>query len=270
MTSNDSRTRRDCLRTLATTGAVAGGGLIGVSSASASSRSDSRRSSAVGPDGIEFEAICVDADHDAALFRVENETDRSAHLEWVASPLEEGIFFVDCQTIRVVGDFAEVMVDATFRTDAGIGNVFWEFGPVDGSAVFDIADVDDIPEDSIVADVDAFREGTPVVPGGGDLSRGNPNYDACQEKIFGEVVDSASASTASAPSRSTAGTPSSGDDCDHTQLVVPANETRYFAVSGDGGLVSVDLFADDERIATASSAAADSCSMPLWWWRWRQ
>ncbi|MDS0476742.1 hypothetical protein [Natrinema sp. 1APR25-10V2] len=170
-----------------------------------------------------------------------------------------------------MGDFAEVMVDATFLTDAGIGNIFWEFGPVDGSAVFDIATVDDIPEDSIVAGVDAFREGTPVVPGGGDLSVGNPEYEACQEEIFGEVVDGAP-SAASERARSAAGAPSSADyeSGTRSRLVVPPNATRCFVASGDDGLVRVALFAGGEEIATASSGAADDCSIPLWWWRWQR
>lgn len=267
MTTDDSRTRRNYLRTLSTAGAVVGGSLIGVSTASARDRSGGRDPTAADPAEIQFEAVCADSDDDAALFRVENETEQSLRLEWRATPVEAGIEYLDCQTIRVVGDFAEVLVDATFLTDAGVGNVIRDFGPVDGSAVFDIRDPDGIPADSIVADVDAFREGTPVVPGGGDISAANPNDEACQRDVFGEVIDAASTGGASETARSADEGDSSGRDCERTELVVPPNATRWFAASGGDGLVSVALFADDERIATASSAAAEPCSIPSRWWR---
>ncbi|WP_222916637.1 hypothetical protein [Natrinema sp. SYSU A 869] len=269
MTTDDSQTRRDYLRTVSTTGAVLGGSVLGVSSASADGQPDDHDPTGIDPAKIRLEATCVDADHDAALFCVENDTDEWAHLEWRTTPVEDGIEFLDCQTVRVVGDFTEVMVDASFDTDAGIGNTTWQFGPVDGSAVVDIADIDEIPENSIVNTVDAFREGTPVVPHGGDISVENREYEACQEDHFGEVVDSPSSDPATQTTASDEDATSGPDSDDgRNALAVPPNETRRFVASGDDGLATVALFSDGERIGTASSTAADDCSIPIRWWRW--
>ncbi|WP_254521449.1 hypothetical protein [Natrinema caseinilyticum] len=278
MTTNDSQTRRDCLRALSTAGAVVGGGIVGVSSVSAENESARQDSTTVDPAQIDLEAVCADTEHGAALFCVENDSDRAAHLEWQTVTGDERIEYLDCQTIRVVGDFAEVMVDATFDTESGIGNVFWEFGPVDGCATFNIAEVADIPENSIIKRTDAFREGTPVVPYGGDISADNPAYDACQEEFFGGIVDAASGSAAGETTASTTsagettGTERSATACiggedDRNELRVPANGTRCFIAAGGDGTVCVDLFAGDERIAAASSAGAVSCPIPVWWLR---
>ncbi|QLG49359.1 hypothetical protein [Natrinema halophilum] len=277
MTTDDSRTRRDCLRTLSTAGAVVGGGVLGVSSAGASSATDDHKSSTVDPAKINLRAICADTDRGAALFCVENESDQPVHLEWETVPVEEGIEYLDCQTVRVVGDFAEVMVDATFDTDSGIGNIFWQFGPVDGCAIFDIADVDDVPDNSIINTTDAFREGTPVVPYGGDISADNPEYVACQEEFFGEVIDppsggetdgtTASGGVADETTGSDDGFAETGSDTDRNELRIRANGTRCFIATDSDGSLCVDLFANDERIAAASSANAYFCPLPSWWWR---
>lgn len=257
MTDGDSHTRRDCLRTMTGAGAAVGGSVVGVSSVGAVGRSHRRGRGPgdVDPDDISLEAACVDADGDAALFCVDNEGDRPAHLEWTTAPVEEGVYFIDCQTVRVVGDFAQVLIEAAFTTDSGIGEVFVRFGGVDGSAVFDITDSPDVEDDWIVRTVDAFREGTPVIPYGGDISVRNPDYEACQEEYFGEVVDSAASGTATGGS-STA-------DGDRDRVVVPPNQTRCFAVSADDGLATVTLFADGEAVATASSATAGPCETPI-------
>ncbi|MDS0476743.1 hypothetical protein [Natrinema sp. 1APR25-10V2] len=76
MTTDDSHTRRDCLRSISAAGAVIGGGTLGVSSASAGGRPDDRTPTPVDPTDIALETVCVDADHDAALFCVENDADR--------------------------------------------------------------------------------------------------------------------------------------------------------------------------------------------------
>lgn len=266
MTSDDSHTRRDCLRIISATGAVVGGGAIGVSSVSAGGDPGGPGSEDVDPERIDLDSVCVDGDHDLALFCVTNDNEKPARLEWTASPAEAGVFFIDCRTVRVVGDFAEVMIEAVFETDAGIGDFHREFGPVDGSAVFDISGAGNIPEGSIIRSVDAFREGTPVVPGGGDVSVQNPAYEACQEEHFGEIIDSASSEDAG-DATGPAETGSDGSDGDGREgLVVPPNATRCFAASGEGGVVTVDLFLRGERIATASSGATAACPIPIWWW----
>ena len=260
MTGGESHTRRDCLRTISTAGAVVGGTAFGVSTAGARDWPPGRGPGGVDPANVRLEAACVDADRDAALFCVENDNDRPAHLTWTAGPVEEGVYFIDCQTVRVVGDFAEVMIFAAFETDAGIGDITRQFGAVDGSAVIDIAEADDIPADSIIGSVDAFREGTPVIPGGGDISVTNPNYEACQEEIFGDVIDGA-ASTATDGTEPASG--SAGGDADSGRVVAPPNGTRCFTVSAPDGLATVVLRYDGEVIDTGSSAAAESCSAPI-------
>lgn len=266
MTADDSHTRRDCLRTVSAAGAVAGSALFGVSSASAQGWPPGRGPGGIDPANVCLEAACVDAERDAALFCVENDNDRPALLEWTTAPVEEGVYFLDCQTVRVVGDFAEVMISAAFETDAGIGDVFHQFGAVDGSAVFDVTDPDHVPDDSIVMTVDAFREGTVVVPGGGDISVGNPNYEACQEEVFGEVIDGA-ASGAADGADSASGNAGSESDDESGRLIVPPDRTRCFTVSAPDGLTTVELRDDGAVIDTASSAAADACSGPI---RWRR
>lgn len=265
--TDDSRTRRDWLRTLSTTGAVAGGGILGLgtSSASAAAWPGDRGPGGVEPELIGLEAVCLDADRDTALFRAINDGDGPALLEWTASPVEDGIAYLDCQRVRVVGDFAEVMIQAVFDTESGVGDMYWDFGAVDGSAVFDVADVDDIPEDAIVGSVDAFRDGTPVVPGGGDISKTNPTYEACQEEFFGEIIDDGAARSGSDTSAS-GGLESEGDGATGPNtLAVPPNGTRCFTVAATDGLATVDLCDDGEVLATASSGAAEPCSGPIRW-----
>ncbi|WP_049900710.1 hypothetical protein [Natrinema sp. J7-1] len=100
---------------------------------------------------------------------------------------EEFIEFVDCQTVRIVGDFAEVRFEVVFDGD-GFGNVMPFIGPVEGERTVSVDELEDAPADSIILEVEAYWEGMPTIPGFGALLETNPEYLACQEEIFGEVI----------------------------------------------------------------------------------
>ncbi len=100
---------------------------------------------------------------------------------------EEFIEFIDCQTVRIVGDFAEVRFEVVFNGE-GIGNVMPFIGPVEGERTVSVDELEDAPTDSIILEAEAYREGTPTIAGFGELRATNPDSRQCQEEFFGEVI----------------------------------------------------------------------------------
>ncbi|NUB89428.1 hypothetical protein HT576_00075 [Haloterrigena sp. SYSU A121-1] len=244
--TRDAYSRRDWLRKASVAGVAVGGGAIGLSG------TGSARPALVDSDDVGLTADC--ADDDRAVFCATNDGRRPAFLEWQRRPLEPGIEFIDCQTIRVVGTFAEVVTEVTFLTEAGsVGNDFLYFGSVDGVRVIDITEHERGPADGIIGTAEAFEEG-PTVPGGGDVVASNPEYDDCQEEYFGEIVVEGTESATNDESATAAA--ATGD---RNRLIVPPSSTRCFSVAVDDGPVAVDLFYDGERVDTAVSATDEPC-----------
>ncbi|ELY76871.1 hypothetical protein [Natrinema pallidum] len=100
---------------------------------------------------------------------------------------EEFIEFIDCQTVRIVGNFAEVRFEVVFNGE-GIGNVMPFIGPVEGERTVSIDELEDAPTGSIILEAEAYREGTPTIAGFGELRETNPDSKQCQEEFFGEVI----------------------------------------------------------------------------------
>ncbi|AGB37793.1 hypothetical protein [Natronococcus occultus] len=257
--------RREWLRRVTVTAAVIGGAS---SSVAANTRTDEPI-----PDGGETGSACPEPDAGAvdvrlvpacvddgtAVFCVTNDGPQETVLEWRAvAPPEERIEFVDCQTVRVVGEFEDVIIEATFLSNGEIGNVIEPVGAVDGVRTFDVREIEGIPDDAIAGTVQAFRDG-PVVPGAGDLTASNPEFAACQEAFFGEVL----VGDEDDEPEPTADEDVEPDPDELTSLTVPAEATTCFAVDAPDGPVAVQLFRDGELLVERTSASDVACPRPI-------
>lgn len=272
--TQETPSRREWLRTVTvTTAAIAGAS----GTAAGSTAGDDRTTRETPSDGrahcdVRLTPACVDEKRDAAIFCVTNDGARDVTLEWRAViPPEERIEFVDCRTVRVVGDFVDVILEATFLGPGGeIGNVIEPVGAVDGERTFDARELEQIPDDAIVGTAEAFRD-DPVVPGAGDLAASNPEFDACQKEFFGEIIvgDGSSASDDGGCGRN-ADEKRDGRDLDGVDpaddeletLTVPAGKTTCFPVEAPEGEIAVQLFGEGELLAERSSAAETPCPFP--------
>ncbi|WP_293029670.1 hypothetical protein [Natronococcus sp.] len=263
--------RREWLRRVTVTAAVIGGAS---GSAVAGDGPETTTDGGVDPacaasDPADVRLVPACTDDDAAVFCVTNEGTRPVSLEWrPVDPPEERIEFVDCRTVRVVGEFADVIVGATFvAADGQIGNLFEPFGGVDGVRTFDVRELEGVPDDAIIDGIEAFRD-DPVVPGAGDLAATNPEFDACQEEFFGEVLvesgsDSEEASDEDSEVEADAdrGEDISPDDLE--TLTVGPGETTCIAVEAPDGSVAVQLLRDGEVLVERTSAADVACPRPI-------
>jgi hypothetical protein len=279
--------RRAWLRRLTVTTAVLGGvsGSVAGATTGDDAKTDDRpiNSSTDGaqdactepaPDEVDVWLTAACTDGDAAVFCVSNDGAEPVSLGWRAvEPPDERIEFVGCQTVRVVGEFADVIFEATFVAgDGEIGNVIEPIGAVDGVRTFDVRELDQIPDDAIVGTVEAFRD-DPVVPGAGDLMESNPEFDACQAEFFGEILvrDGSSGdgnetgetdeADAAPDGRPVPDGEATGDELE--SLTVPAETTTCFAVDAAAGPVAVQLFYDGALLAERTSAADVACPGPF-------
>ena len=278
--TQETPSRREWLRTVTvTTAAIAGasgtaaGSTAGDDRTTRETSSDARTSDGRAHCDVRLTPACVDAKRDAAVFCVTNDGGRDVTLEWRAViPPEERIEFVDCQTVRVVGDFVDVILEATFLgPDGEIGNVIEPVGPVDGERTFDALELEQIPDDAIVGTAEAFRD-DPVVPGAGDLTASNPEFDACQKEFFGEIVVGDGSSTSdddgcgrnadeNADDRDLDGVGPTDEELE--TLTVPAGKTTCFPVEAPEGEIAVQLFGEGELLAERSSAVETPCPFPV-------
>ncbi|WP_265107882.1 hypothetical protein [Halosolutus halophilus] len=97
------------------------------------------------------------------------------------SPIE----FVDCETVRVGGEFDDVVLSLFWWDAEGlVGTIAEPVGGVDGErTIVAPAEFGDFAYGPIVSGVDAYRAGTPVVPGGGDVSVANPDVESCVASV---------------------------------------------------------------------------------------
>lgn len=92
------------------------------------------------------------------------------------------IEFLDCETVRVVGEFDDVILGTVFWDENGVfGNTTEPVGGVDGERTFRASNIyGDAPAGPIVDYAEAFEAGTAVVPGNGDFSATHPDYEDCK------------------------------------------------------------------------------------------
>lgn len=96
------------------------------------------------------------------------------------------IEFLDCETVRVIGDFADVVLGVVWWTEpdeAAAGTIREPVGGVGGERTIAASEEFGPFEYGPVVDtVEAFEEG-PVVPGAGDVTAENPDYGRCRDAI---------------------------------------------------------------------------------------
>ncbi|WP_139305372.1 hypothetical protein [Natronorubrum sediminis] len=307
--TRETYSRREQLQALGAVGTLVGGGAIGLSSVSADDDTDDTEETgdingdnnpegdATGDDQPEETGAsdrlslipkCIDEEHGGAAFCVANRGKRDADLKWrLETPKEdekepdepeEGIEYLDCQTIRVVGDFAAASFEALFVENDEIGNVIEFVGPVEGEQTIDITEVENVPEDAIVGYAEAFHDDGEPVPGDGDVTATNPELEACQEAFFGEVVvevseddgDETPADDEAAASEEASSSVESADestlDCEQGELVVPAKSTACFPVPVTDGAASVVLLEDGQEVDSASieTETGEACPCPVY------
>ncbi|MCU4742544.1 hypothetical protein [Natronoglomus mannanivorans] len=105
-------------------------------------------------------------------------------------PGERTIEFVDCQTVRVVGDFEDVILGLAFQApDGDLGTIQEPVGGVDGERTIHGPSAFDVgTEAAVVTYAEGFDE-TPATPGLGTVSTENPTLEECEQEHLGELVD---------------------------------------------------------------------------------
>ncbi|MFC4439151.1 MULTISPECIES: hypothetical protein [Natrialbaceae] len=283
--TQETPSRREWLRRVTVTTAVIGGASGTVAGAAGDDRKTDETTTdgpkggdedaCVPPTDVRLTPACADEKHGTAVFCVTNDGTHEVTLEWrTVIPPEEQIEFVDCQTVRVFGEFVDVILEATFLSGGEIGNVIEPVGAVDGVRTFDVRELEQIPDDAVVGTAEAFRE-DPTVPGLGELTVSNPAFDACQEAFFGEIIVGNGADDANRADGADGATDDGheqepaekGDDEDPADdletLTVPPGATACFPVEAPDGLIAVQLFRDGELLAERSSALDVPCPFPI-------
>ncbi|WP_230198733.1 hypothetical protein [Halopiger djelfimassiliensis] len=91
------------------------------------------------------------------------------------------VTFRDCETVRITGDLDEVILSVFWWDESGtVGTLAETVGGVDGERIITATEVfGEFAYGPIVSGVDCFAAGTPIVPGGGDVSVSRPDVDDC-------------------------------------------------------------------------------------------
>lgn len=95
------------------------------------------------------------------------------------------IEFLDCETVCVRGEYGDVVLSLFWwEPDGLVGTIAEPVGGVDGERTIVASDeFGEFAHGPIISGVDAYRSGTPIVPGGGDVSTENPNIESCVESV---------------------------------------------------------------------------------------
>ncbi|SFS99870.1 hypothetical protein [Halostagnicola kamekurae] len=101
--------------------------------------------------------------------------------------------FLDCQRVRIDGDYTDVIARVTFDPgDGQVGNIVEPIGGVDGNRLIDVvAEFDVDPTTAALTSVELFTSDGIAVPGLGDDEIRNPNLSACFDDVLGHLdIDS--------------------------------------------------------------------------------
>ncbi|WP_255191069.1 hypothetical protein [Natronobeatus ordinarius] len=105
-----------------------------------------------------------------------------------ADPREWTFDFLDCETVRVTGDVADVLLNVIWWEEPDedlVGTISEPVGGVEGERTIAVTEeFGEFPFGPVLTSVEAFAEGTPVVPGGGDVVVENPQGEECQAAIL--------------------------------------------------------------------------------------
>ncbi|AHG02242.1 hypothetical protein HALLA_20285 (plasmid) [Halostagnicola larsenii XH-48] len=97
--------------------------------------------------------------------------------------------YLDCQRVRVVGDYTDVIVRITFDPgDGEVGTIIEPVGAVNGNRLIDsVAEFNLDLNDAVLTSVELFTSDEPAVPGLGEEQIANPNVDACFDDVLGHL-----------------------------------------------------------------------------------
>ena len=284
MTPADPVSRRDSLKGIA--GATVAGGTVLAGSSVAfggddessngpgdsngtGSSSDERTNPASDADAgrVRLVPICAEPEFDLAVFRVGNGTDESVTASWsVIDP--PTITFPDCDTVRITGEFADAIVQVIWWDEQELaGTIAEPIGPVAGERTVNVAEFFgiDAAGGPVVESADAFEPDTPLLPGGGDLSRENPNAEACIEAALA-ALDGEETRTGSAPTEATPDSPGGLEAAigriefpTAGEVTVPAGASRHLFVHAPEGVATVELTDGETVIDAATSDPETRC-----------
>lgn len=93
--------------------------------------------------------------------------------------------FRDCETVRVTGSAADVIVSLCWWDETGaIGTIAEPVGPVEGERTISVTEeFGTFAYGPVVTEVELFDAETPVVPGLGDPRASNPDVESCVASI---------------------------------------------------------------------------------------
>ncbi|MFC4248480.1 hypothetical protein ACFOZ7_16345 [Natribaculum luteum] len=101
---------------------------------------------------------------------------------------ERTVEYLDCETVRVTGAFADVLLHVVWWTEADeatVGTISEPVGGVDGERTISASEAfGSFEYGPIVEATEVFEAGTSVVPGSGDLVVENPDAGACRGAVL--------------------------------------------------------------------------------------
>lgn len=102
---------------------------------------------------------------------------------------DDCVEFLGCERARVTGEFADIVLDVIWwdgTEDRQLGTIREPVGGVDGERTVSAEDFGEFEHGPVLVALEAFEEGTPVVPGLGDLTVENPHAEECRENALAD------------------------------------------------------------------------------------
>lgn len=211
------------------------------------------------PGDVRLVPLCTEPDLDLAVFRIENHTKETVTVEWKVVTDDEPeprITFPDCETVTVRGDFADVITNVIWWDEEGlVGTISEPIGPVDGERTVNVDEFFGIDPAAgpVVESAEAFEEGTPVMPGGGDIIRENPDAQACVDDALAELDGS---ETAPASQEDETGVLDGETGGERT---LSAGDTSVILAHAPDGTATVSLVWRGEQVDVADSDPDRRC-----------
>ncbi len=131
-----------------------------------------------------------DDDTDAWARSIDEKRKRHSGKSDDAADRSEGrtVEYLDCETVRVTGTFADVLLHVVWWTEADeatVGTISEPVGGVDGERTISASEAfGPFEYGPIVEATEVFEAGTSVVPGSGDLVVENPDAGACRDAVL--------------------------------------------------------------------------------------